>query len=218
MTKLHFVKQSLLTIILVTCINTGLGHFYAAHAQSNDRNQTPPRLSFGGDVIPGMASQSSYDPVGNYFSGRTSYAIPLGTDPNEPERTDQFWLAFDGINHDQQGISAQIGLGYAPTSTLGFAVGPFFDLNSPTTNKTGLYQIGGVASERPLRRTFLPNNGTVLHDAGLAASLSYMPLEDIWIGLHGSVSHSIAPSPPNQGILDGIDAMLGLTASYRIEF
>jgi len=32
------------------------------------------------------------------------------------------------------------------------------------------------------------------------------------------VSHSIAPSPPNQGILDGIDAMLGLTASYRIEF
>lgn len=155
MTKLHFVKQSLLTIILITCISTGLGHFYAAHAQSNDRNQTPPRLSFGGDVIPGMTSQSSYDPVGNYFYGRTSYAIPLGDDPNEPERTDQFWLAFDGINNDQQGISAQIGLGYAPTPTLGFAVGPFLDLNTTTSENIGLYQSGGLAPECPLKTSGL---------------------------------------------------------------
>ncbi|MBX2832808.1 MAG: hypothetical protein KTR23_16915 [Rhodospirillales bacterium] len=165
-----------------------------------------------------MTSQSSYAPVGNYFSGRTSYAISLGTDPSEPDRAEQFWLAFDGINNDQQGISAQIGLGYAPTPTLGFAVGPFLDLNTATTENIGIYQSGGLAPERSLRRAFLSHNGVLFNDAGLAASLSYMPLEDIWIGLHGSVSHNLIPTAPDQGILDGIDAMLGLTASYRIQF
>ena len=70
----------------------------------------------------------------------------------------------------------------------------------------------------PLHPGFALGDNAVTNDAGLAGSLSYMPLEDIWIGLHGSVSRDLTSTNRKDGFLDGIDAMLGLTASYRIQF
>lgn len=221
MTKLHLIKQSLLTLILAACISTGLGLIYAAHAQSIESAETvtpSSRLAFGGGFATGILPPAGHDGIGNYFSVRTSYGISLRSVPTEPNRTDQFWLELDSNTNSQKGISAQIGLGYSPTPDVGFAVGPFLDLNAATSDNIGIYQTGGLATERPPQRALISGNSSAFNDAGLAASLSYMPLEDIWIGLHGSVSHSLSPTPPDQGILDGIDAMLGLTASYRIEF
>ncbi|MEQ8392125.1 MAG: hypothetical protein RIB30_14130 [Thalassospira sp.] len=221
MTKLHLIKRSLLTLILATCISTGLGPIYAAYAQSNETAETvspSSRLAFGGGFATGILPPAGHDGIGNYFSGRTSYGISLRSAPDQPDRTDQFWLELDSNTNNQQGISAQIGLGYSPTPDVGFAVGPFLDLNAATTDNIGIYQTGGLAIEQPRQRALISGNHNAFNDAGLAASLSYMPLEDIWIGLHGSVSHSLTPTPPDQGILDGIDAMLGLTARYRIEF
>jgi len=101
---------------------------------------------------------------------------------------------------------------------LGIAVGPFVELGSTRSENIGNYQTGGYAPDQRRSQVLFFDSDNAFHDAGLAASLSYMPLEDIWIGLHGSVSRNMAPPHPEQSILDGIDAMLGLTASYRIEF
>lgn len=223
MTKSHLMATLLYPAFLAALIATGFGQGSVAHAQSNpvpDISQTEPtsRLAFGGSPGIGILPPAGQNGISRYFSGRARNSILLGTEPGDPEQGSLLWLELDSTRTLQNRFSTQIGLGYAPSPDLGFAVGPFIDLSAAKSENIGIYQTGGYAFDENRNRVLLSEGGNSFNDAGLAASLSYMPLQDIWIGLHGSVSRNLTPVQPDQSILDGIDAMLGLTASYRIEF
>lgn len=199
----------------------GVSALECAYAQSSTTDENPLPTSYlvpGGGLGSGILPHNS---LGPYFSGRTIYGFqihPTANDSTDTDNTAQVWLELDGHTTATNGVSAQVGLGYSPSPGLGFSVGPFVDLNGPIARNIGVYEAGSDGYQPRSTRLLLSKGGNRLDDAGLAASLSFMPLEDIWIGLHGSVSHSLTPSESPQGMLDGIDAMLGLTARYRIEF
>ena len=224
MTKSHLISNLLCPTFLTAFIMTGFGDGSVAHAQSNEisgPSQTEPasRLVFGGDPGAGILPPAGQNGISRYFSGRTRNSIVLGTEPDDTaQNSSLLWLEFDSTKTPRNGLSTQIGLGYAPSPDFGFAVGPFLDLSAAKSENIGIYQTGGYAFDESRNRVLLSEGGNSFNDAGLAASLSYMPLPDIWIGLHGSVSRNLTPAQPDQSILDGIDAMLGLTASYRIKF
>ncbi|URK16133.1 hypothetical protein M9H61_11285 [Thalassospira sp. GO-4] len=224
MMKPHLAKTSICTAFLATAMTAGSGLFSAVFAQSTDSTQVPAssRLTFGTDLGAGILPPAGSNGIGRYFSSRPQNSIVIGPalqDAQYPENASQFWLEIDSNRNTRtNALSAQIGLGYAPVPELGIAVGPFVELGSTRSENIGNYQTGGYAPDQRRSQVLFSDSDNAFHDAGLAASLSYMPLEDIWIGLHGSVSRNMAPPHPEQSILDGIDAMLGLTASYRIEF
>lgn len=223
MTKTHLITRLLYPTLLAALIVTGFGHGSVAHAQSSDISnalQTGPasRLAFGGDPGIGILPPVGQNGLSRYFSGRTRNRILLGTESRDTEQGNLFWLEFDSTRTLGNSLGTQIGLGYAPSSEFGFAVGPFLDLGAAKSGNIGIYQTGGNAFDQDQNRVLFSEGLNTFNDAGLAASLSYMPLQDIWIGLHGSVSRNLSPTQPDQSTLDGIDAMLGLTARYRIAF
>ncbi|RCK47945.1 hypothetical protein [Thalassospira profundimaris] len=220
MMKLHLANFSLYSALLAALITVGMGRLSSAYAQSDDvpSISSAPRLAFGSDLGAAILPPAGHNGISRYFSGRTRSSFLLGPEPDDTGQGSQFWLEMDGTRNTHNGLSAQIGLGYSPTPGLGIAVGPFLDLSASKSENIGIYQTGGYAFEQPRRPLLLSESDNDINDAGLAASLSYMPLQDIWIGLHGSVSRNLTPSQPDQSVLDGIDAMLGLTARYRIEF
>ncbi|MCC9624594.1 hypothetical protein LPB41_23170 [Thalassospira sp. MA62] len=175
----------------------------------------PGFMTSSGNATDGTVSTPKYG------FGNTPYTLSLGTPSDDGTSPDHWlWFGLNGADSPNRALRAQIGLGYAPTPDTGLAVGPFVDLNGSIGNQIGIYPSGTMAgTDLTGRRMGRQNRESASDDAGLAASLSYMPLPDIWIGLHGSVSRSLTPDDgPNNGALDGIDAMLGLTAHYRFEF
>lgn len=222
MTKQVWAYPSRMAAFLTTFLCVGFaqtGPSFAQTLETEERTTSGARLIPGGSAFTsGILPPVGANGIGNYFSGQSRYSIALGEQPDDGAIRDQYWLELDSSTNARQGVSAQIGLGYSPSPDLGIAVGSFLDLDATSSRNIGVYQTGGHAVEPPSRRVLLSNSGSSFNDAGLAASLSYMPLEDIWIGLHGSVSRNLSPANPDEGVLDGIDAMLGLTASYRIEF
>ncbi|MFV1852872.1 MAG: hypothetical protein ACFHHU_18000 [Porticoccaceae bacterium] len=222
MTKQVWAYPSRMAAFLTTFLCVGFaqtGPSFAQTLESEDRTTSGSRLIPGGSAFTsGILPPVGTNGIGNYFSGQSPYSVPLGNEPDDGSVRDQYWLELDSSTNARQGVSAQIGVGYSPSPDLGFAVGSFLDLDAASSRNIGVYQTGGYAVEPLSRRVLISNSGSSFNDAGLAASLSYMPLEDIWIGLHGSVSRNLTPTTPDEGVLDGIDAMLGLTASYRIEF
>lgn len=140
------------------------------------------------------------------------------------------WLEATATPTSHNGFAAQLGIGYAPSPDLGFAAGPVLMLNSPLLGT-------GYGEEDPNDFSVTPTvppdgwwsprhefraQADPQDSAGLAASLSYMPFEDIWIGIHGRVSKNLNANNDTQkskdGLLDNIDTMLGLTAGYRLNF
>lgn len=222
MTKHVWAYPSRMAAFLTTFLCVGFaqtGPSFAQSLESEERTTSGSRLVPGGSAFTsGILPPVGAYGIGNYFSGQSRYSITLGEEPDDEHVRDQYWLELDSSTNTRQGVSAQIGLGYSPSPNLGFAVGSFLDLDAASSRNIGLYHTGGYAVEPTSRRVLLSSSSSSFNDAGLAASLSYMPLEDIWIGLHGSVSRNFTPTSPDDGVLDGIDAMLGLTASYRIKF
>ncbi len=223
MTKPHLITSMLYPALLITLMITGFGQGPVALAQSNDisgvsQTGSGSRLTFGNDLGVGILPPVGRNNISRYFSSRTRNSILFGPESGDAEQSSRLWLELDNPGNTRNGLSAQIGLGYSPTPDLGIAFGSFFDLSATRSENIGIYQTGGYGIERHRSQVLLTEGGNSFNDAGLAASLSYMPLQDIWIGLHGSVSRNMTPTQPDQNILDGIDAMLGLTASYRIEF
>lgn len=236
MTKLHLACTVPTLTFLTALLCAGLAQNTSAIAQSvapsiaqptpSPNANTPGRqLVFGGgssSFSSGILPPAGHSRIGNYFDRQHQYGIALGPTPDVSDDgsppTDQYWLEFGGTAENHHRLNAQIGLGYSPTPDLGIAVGSYFDVNAATNTGYGNYQPGGYAQPRLRQRPSLTESGSFLNDAGLAASLSYMPFADIWIGLHGSVSRNLSTTPTDDGTLDGIDAMLGLTATYKVEF
>ena len=224
MTNPHLSINWLLAAPLATVF--GFGPLDAAYAQStatSTMTDAPSSSSSylvpGGNLMSGILPPAGHNSLGRYISGRTTYGIQISPDDtNNTDDAGQVWLELNGQTTDRNGMSAQVGLGYAPTPDVGIAVGPFVDLSGSRSDNFGAYEAGSYEHQTRSSRIMLSDGSSGFDDAGFAASLSFMPLEDIWIGLHGSVSHSLTPSETHQGMLDGIDAMLGLTARYRIEF
>jgi len=225
MTKLHWLdwvkKQRTLTI-LATLLIASTAQSPVVMAQSLE---TEASSSSGFQLIPGgsafgpdgisPSSPSGFNPD---FTPSARYGITLDPDANASGNPSQYWLEFGGAPRSDHGINARIGLGYSPSPDLGFSMGPFFDLNAAAPGTVGVYETDQFGTRHLARPRFGLNSVSNANDAGLAGSLSYMPLEDIWIGLHGSVSRDLGTKNTEDGLLDGIDAMLGLTASYKIKF
>ena len=173
----------------------------------------------GGSAFgPGGISASNASGHDHEFIPSARYGFTMNPDAYTPENPSQYWLEFGGAPRADNRINARIGLGYSPSPDLGFSMGPFLDLDVAAPGMIGVYQTDQFGGRHPFRPRFALGNVAATNDAGLAGSLSYMPLEDIWIGLHGSVSRDLTNTNTRDGLLDGIDAMLGLTASYRIQF
>lgn len=225
MTKLHWLdwlKRHRTVTFLTTLFYAGLAQNPTLLAQTIENAlPTKPGMQLipGGSAFgPGGISSTVPHDFDQDFTPSSRYGIALAPTPSDPENTSQYWLEFGGVPRTDRGMNAQIGLGYSPSPDLGFTVGPFLDLDAATPGNIGIYQTDRLGAQRRIRSGFSGSGTGDAHDAGLAGSLSYMPLEDIWIGLHGSVSRDLTPRNSEDGLLDGIDAMLGLTARYRIEF
>jgi len=225
MQKLHrpsWAKRHRICTFLTALLYAGLTQTPSAFAQSLE---SEPTSQSGVKLIPGG---SAFGPGGIAYSGPTGfdqnftpsarYGLTLGPDPTDADTAPQYWFEFGGAPRTDHGMNAQIGFGYSPSPDVGLSVGPFLDLDAATPGNLGVYQTNTFGVQQHVRPSFGITGTGVSNDAGLAGSLSYMPLEDIWIGLHGSVSRDLTPANPTDGLLDGIDAMLGLTASYRVQF
>ncbi|WP_147262312.1 hypothetical protein [Thalassospira xiamenensis] len=174
-------------------------------------------------LVPGILPPASPGGMRNYFSTRGNRGIVLGHPASDSEGDQSlFWLEMDSQPTSSNGIAAQIGIGFAPRPDLGFAFGPVFELNGPIGQSASI----GSGNDYDVTPTHRPSgvysqnfssNPAGTDDAGIAASLSYMPFQDIWIGLHGRVTSDLS-SGPNAAEPDRFDAMLGLTAGYRLEF
>ncbi|MDP2699573.1 hypothetical protein [Thalassospira sp.] len=159
------------------------------------------------------------------MSGGTRHNLMVfGPDEQDPSADDGLmWLEMGMGPTTSNGVSAQLGLGYAPSSDLGLSFGPVVELNGTLGQGMGAgyaddysvtpTQRQGGSTQRLRLTSSLPSGQD---NAGLAASLSYMPLQDIWIGVHGRVTSDFNAAPGST--LPGVDAMLGLTAGYRLEF
>ena len=211
------------------------GFSHSANAQSN-QTATPAEtgVTIGmpeidllhSNLVPGILPPLGQSGLSQYFSQSGNRSIILGSPSGgENEDVSLFWLEMNSRPQPGKGVSAQIGLGFAPRPDLGIAFGPVFELNGPIGKSIGndtSHDYDVTPTHRPgdyynqefsSRRS--NNSGT--DDAGIAASLSYMPFKDIWIGLHGRLTSDLT-SAPNTGGTDSFDAMLGLTAGYRLEF
>jgi hypothetical protein len=225
MTKLHWlnwVKSHRTLMFLTTLLMASLVQSPFAMAQSleTDRPSRPAiQLVPGGSAFgPNGISPASPTGLNPDFTPSARYGITTNPDPNASESQSQYWLEFGGAPRADRGMNALIGLGYSPSPDLGFSMGPFVDLDAAAAGTVGVYQTDTFGRQHAVRPGFARSAIGSSQDAGLAGSLSYMPLEDIWIGLHGSVSRDLSTQNSEDGLLDGIDAMLGLTARYRIEF
>ncbi|NIY76586.1 hypothetical protein HED22_13125 [Thalassospira sp. HF15] len=225
MTKLYWlvrVKSIKTLTFLMTLLIAGLVQSPLVMAQSLETDPaSPPAIQLvpGGSAF-GPGGIRTANPTGfdRDFTPSARYGITLNPDANAPDDPAQYWLEFGGAPRADHGMNARIGLGYSPSPDLGFSLGPFVDLDAAAPGTVGVYQTDPFGTQRPMRPGFGHSSTGITHDAGLAGSLSYMPLEDIWIGLHGTLSRDLSTQNPEDGLLDGIDAMLGLTARYRIEF
>lgn len=225
MKKLHWpnwAKRHRIWIFLTALLHAGLVQNPSAFAQSL---QSEPTSQTGVTLIPGGSAFgpggiSSSNPIGfdRSFTPSARYGLTLGPDATDPHNPAQYWFEFSGAPRSDHGINAQIGFGYSPSPDVGFTVGPFLDLDAATPGNFDVYQTDAFGVQHRAHPGFVFTGTGLTNDAGLASSLSYMPLEDIWIGLHGSVSRDLTTTSPSDGLLDGIDAMLGLTARYRIQF
>ena len=225
MEKLHrpsWAKTHRIWISLTALLYAGLVQNPSAFAQSLEtgpKSQTRTKLIPGGSAFgPGSFSQSAPTGFDHGFFPSARYGLTLNPKLDNAGNPPQYWFEFGGTPRADRGMNAQIGFGYSPSPDVGFSVGPFLDLDAATPGRFGVYQTDTFGAQHHVRPGFGITGTGVRNDAGLAGSLSYMPLEDIWIGLHGSVSRDLTAANPNDGLLDGIDAMLGLTASYRIQF
>ncbi|OSQ39434.1 hypothetical protein [Thalassospira mesophila] len=167
----------------------------------------------------------------NYFSSapgrRHGAVLTLPGSKTNGNTKDQSGLMWFEANSDQtanKGLSAQFGIGYSPNRAVGFAFGPVVELNGSLGHHIGT---SGTDDEDYLVTPTLRNdsgisgagfNGETGSDsAGLAASLSYMPFEDLWVGIHGRLTSDLTSSSSSSST-DRFDAMLGLTAGYRLQF
>jgi hypothetical protein len=217
-----WAKTHRIWISLTALLFAGLVQNPSAFAQSLE---TEPTSQTGMNLIPGG---SAFGPGGISYLGPTGfdhgfvpsarYGLTPDPQPDDTNSPPQYWFEFGGTPRADRGMNAQVGFGYSPSPDVGFTVGPFLDLDAATPGSLGVYQSDTFDVQHRARPVFGLSGTGLSNDAGLAGSLSYMPLEDIWIGLHGSVSRDLTPTNPNDGLLDGIDAMLGLTASYQIQF
>lgn len=223
MAKRHWIEPVRTATFLTTLLCAGLVQNSNAFAQSRDNNVP---VEDGARLIPGgsIFGAGLLPPAGRIgpnldFTPSARYGLALGPSTDDTTDTSRYWLEFGGTtSRSARGMSGQIGLGYSPSPEIGFAVGPFFDLGNAGPGSLGVYQTDDFGTGQSTRHGFVVGGDGLTNDAGLAGSLSYMPLPDIWIGMHGSVSRDLGAQNPSDGLLDGIDAMLGLTASYRIEF
>ncbi|OSQ32712.1 hypothetical protein TH468_04005 [Thalassospira sp. MCCC 1A03138] len=220
--------------ILAVAATTG-GFSHAARAQSiqpatpDETGVTigmPQTDSSPNSLVPGILPPALPGGMSNYFAPRRNHGIVLNNPSTDGESDPSLlWFEIDSQPTTNNGIAAQFGIGYAPRPDLGFAFGPVFELNGPIGQSIGTDQRNDfdvTPTHHPggfYRHNFSgnPGNPSGTDDAGIAASLSYMPFQDIWIGLHGRLTSDLAPDP-NTGALDRFDAMLGLTAGYRLEF
>lgn len=225
MTKLYWpswANEHRVWIFLTALLIAGFGQRSLAIAQSLENDlQVPPGMQLvpGGSAFgPGGIPTSHTSGLDGEFIPSARYGLTINPDAYAQESPSQYWLEFSGTPRAGSGMNARIGLGYSPSPDLGFSMGPFLDLDVAAPGTIGVYQTDQFGGRHPLHPGFALGDNAVTNDAGLAGSLSYMPLEDIWIGLHGSVSRDLTSTNRKDGFLDGIDAMLGLTASYRIQF
>lgn len=227
--------------ILAVAVTTG-GFWQTAQAQST-QSTTPDEtgvtigmLQTGTQagnspksLVPGILPPALRSGMSSYFFPRPNHGILLNNSSrsNENDRS-LLWFEMDSQPTSNNGVSTQFGIGYAPQPNLGFAFGPVFELNGPIGQSLGIgsgndddvtptHRPGGVYSPNFSGNRGNPGNPSGTDDAGIAASLSYMPFQDIWIGLHGRVTSDLS-SGPNTAAPDRFDAMLGLTAGYRLEF
>ncbi len=222
MAKQNWINPARTTTFLTTLLCAGLiqnGFSYAQSPEDNIPAQDGTHLIPGGSMF-GTGILPPFGRIGSMadLTPSARYGIALGPSADDPTDTSHYWLELGSTSRSEQGMRGQIGLGYSPSPEIGFAMGPFFDLDSSAPGGIGVYQTDEFAAGQSTRHGFVVGGDGLTNDAGLAGSLSYMPLPDIWIGMHGSVSRDLGAQNPNDGLLDGIDAMLGLTASYRIKF
>ncbi len=207
---------------LTALLYAGFAQLSIAFAQSVEHEPSASNrieLIPGGSAFgPGGILPSTGTAIDHSVSRYGGYGIALNPQDAIQENSALYWLEFGGMPHADHGVNARIGLGYSPSRDLGFSVGPFLDLDTTSPNDRSIYQTDTFGRSNRGRSSFGLTDLTMTRDAGLAGSLSYMPLEDIWIGLHGTVSRDLTTGRNHDGFLDGIDAMLGLTARYRIEF
>ncbi len=143
--------------------------------------------------------------------------------PGQPAQSSMMWLEASSEQTGSNGISAQFGVGYAPNRNLGFAMGPVVKLNGSLGSHIGMssgedadYFVTPTLRHDNTLSGIGFSNEQGSDSAGLAASLSYMPFEDLWIGIHGRLTSDLTSSGSNPS--DRFDAMLGLTAGYRLKF
>ncbi|OKH88705.1 hypothetical protein LF95_00950 [Thalassospira sp. TSL5-1] len=189
-----------------------------------------PAAKVSSYLVQGILPAPGRNGFDNYFStGASRQRTAILTLPGsqsksgEKQQNSMMWLEASTDQSPGNGISAQFGVGYSPSRTLGFAVGPVVQLNGSlgrhmgmTTSEDADYLVTPtLRHDNTLSATgFSSEQGT--DGVGLAASLSYMPFEDLWIGIHGRLTSDLTSSSSNP--TDRFDAMLGLTAGYRLKF
>ncbi|AUG51655.1 hypothetical protein [Thalassospira marina] len=173
---------------------------------------------------PGRNGFDNYFATGPSRSHATILTLP-GSKAKTGSKKQESVMWFEA-NSDQtpgKGVSAQFGIGYSPNRSLGFAVGPVVELNGSLGNHVGVS--GSDDEDYLVTPTMRSENGLSgigfgneqgSDSAGLAASLSYMPFEDLWVGIHGRLTSDLTSSSSSP--TDRFDAMLGLTAGYRLQF
>ncbi|RCK41052.1 hypothetical protein TH25_23835 [Thalassospira profundimaris] len=198
-------------------------------------NSTPsassvPSARVSGYLVQGILPAPGRNGFNNYFATdasrqRTAILTLPGSQTKSDARQQSgvMWLEASSDQTSGKGVSAQFGVGYSPYRTLGFAVGPVVQLNGSLGSHMGMstsedddYLVTPtLRHDSTLSATgFAAEQGS--DSAGLAASLSYMPFEDLWIGIHGRLTSDLTSSSSNP--TDRFDAMLGLTAGYRLKF
>jgi len=193
--------------------------------------RTSPEPKISSYLVQGILPAPGRAGFDNYFSTAPSrhhgavLTLPgRSTNNADNDQTGLMLLEANSNQTDGKGVSAQFGIGYSPNRNVGFAFGPVVELNGSLGN-----HIGASASDdedylvTPTMRNDNGiasagfNNETGTDSAGLAASLSYMPFEDLWVGIHGRLTSDLTSSSGNS-TTDRFDAMLGLTAGYRLQF
>lgn len=201
----------------------GPGLFDAAPAQQGNAPESSlslTRLIAGCGLSGGISSNFPLQGNNQYISGyrMPDFRTTIGIGDELFATTGPIWFGVNGGTPAQNSVNARFGFGYAPTPDIGLSIGPFLGLAGSAPDNSHEYSTSASALAPRTPRLLLSGRGPMLDDAGLAASLSYMPLEDIWIGLHGSLSHDLQTDPSGRDAFGGMDAILGLTAGYRVRF
>ena len=194
---------------------------------------TPTETSsqISGYLVQGILPGPGRNGFDTYFSSAPSrsHGVVLTlpgskSNPNDNNQAGLMWFEANSNQTANNGLAAQFGIGYSPNRAVGFAFGPVVELNGSLG-----HHIGSSSSDNEdyLVTPTLRNDtgissvgfgsGQGSDSAGLAASLSYMPFEDLWVGIHGRLTSDLTSSS-SRSSNDRFDAMLGLTAGYRLQF